>query len=115
MPFEIEYTDTFETWWDTLTVDEQSSVSDAVIVLGEHGPDLGRPRVDTLKGTKYANLKELRVQHDGDPLRVLFAFDPRRVALLLVGGNKQSDSRWYARNIEIAERLYTLHLEQLRE
>lgn len=115
MGYEVEYTDTFETWWLSLDESEQTSVAAAVLVLKEKGPTLGRPQVDTLEGTKYRNLKELRVQHSGSPLRVLFAFDPRRVALLLVGGNKQGDASWYTRNIAIAERLYTLHLQQLRE
>ena len=113
--FEVEYTKTFEIWWEFLTESEQVSVASAVLVLQQRGPALGRPQVDTLKGAKFTNLKELRIQHSGLPLRILFAFDPRRVAILLVGGNKQGDANWYERNIAVAERLYSLHLEQLRE
>ena len=103
----------FETWWNTLTEAEQISVDAVIRVLEEKGAALGRPFVDTLKGTKLPNLKELRVQHAGEPYRILFAFDPRRVALLLIGGNKAGSNRWYDQFIPIAEKLYQQHLQQL--
>jgi hypothetical protein len=78
--------------------------------LEEKGATLGRPFVDTLKGSNLSNLKELRVQHAGKPYRILFAFDPRRVALLLIGGNKTGNNRWYEVFIPIAETLYLQHL-----
>jgi hypothetical protein len=58
-------------------------------------------------------MKELRTQHEGRPYRTLFAFDPRRTAILLIGGDKSGDARWYDRYIPIADRLYELHLKQL--
>jgi hypothetical protein len=79
------------------------------------GPLLGRPYVDTLKGSKYPNLKELRVQYKGEPWRILFAFDPIRQAIVLVGGNKTGDKRWYEKNIPIAETRFTEHLKTLEE
>ena len=100
--YEVEYTAEFEDWWNSLDRAEQKSVSYSVSLLEEYGPNLGRPHVDTLKGSKYRNLKELRVQHQGRPIRILFAFDPRRVALLLVGGDKTGNSRWYIEMIAIA-------------
>jgi hypothetical protein len=73
---------------------------------------LGRPCVDTLKGSSLANLKELRVQYKGDPWRVLFAFDPVRRAILLVGGNKAGDKRFYKTMIPVAEERFRRHLER---
>ena len=83
--------------------------------LAVEGPQLGRPYCDTLKGSKVANLKELRVQVDGDPFRVLFAFDIERAAVLLVGGNKAGDKRWYDINIPIAEKLFAAWEAQIRK
>jgi hypothetical protein len=114
MAWEIEYTGEFENWWDGLTVEEQESVAIVVQVLSEDGPRLGRPRVDTVRESRHANMKELRIQHQGRPYRVLFAFDPRRVAILLIGGDKTGDSAWYERNVPIADRLYDEHLHSLQ-
>ncbi|HVS61101.1 MAG TPA: type II toxin-antitoxin system RelE/ParE family toxin [Gemmatimonadaceae bacterium] len=66
-------------------------------------------------GSRYAHLRELRIQHKGRPYRVLYAFDPRRTAILLIGGAKKGDDRWYEVNVPLAEKLYTSHLEQLME
>jgi hypothetical protein len=60
-------------------------------------------------------MRELRIQHQGRPYRVLYALDPRRVALLLLGGDKTGDNRWYARFVPVADRLYDNHLEMLRQ
>jgi hypothetical protein len=84
-----------------------------LLVLREIGPRLGRPLVDTLKGSKLTNLKELRVQSKARPFRILFVFDPRRVAILLVGGNKQRDKRFYLRMIPLAEKIYEQYLKEL--
>jgi hypothetical protein len=112
--WEIEYTDEFELWWDELVKDDQERVQAAVEILEQTGPALGRPMVDTLKGSRLPNLKELRPR--GGHLRVLFAFDPRRVALLLLGGDKSGRwSDWYAEAIPAAEARYGEHLAQLRE
>jgi hypothetical protein len=59
-------------------------------------------------------MRELRTQHQGRPLRTLYAFDPRRNAILLIGGEKTGDDRWYDVYVPIADRLYDEHLEQLR-
>ncbi|MEZ4734565.1 MAG: type II toxin-antitoxin system RelE/ParE family toxin [Caldilineaceae bacterium] len=76
-------------------------------------PMLGRPQVDTLQGSSLPNLKELRVQIQGDLWRVLFAFAPKRRAIVLVGGNKRGDKRWYKKNIPIAEARYQRHLKRM--
>lgn len=115
MEWGIEYTNEFEAWWDGLTAGEQDSIHVIVGLLRERGPELRRPHADTVKGSKHPNMKELRVQHAGDPYRILFAFDPRRVAILLIGGEKGSDERgFYARVIPLADGLYDEHLEQLK-
>ena len=64
-------------------------------MLEEYGPGLGRPYADTLRQSRYPNMKELRVQHEGRPYRILFAFDPRRSAYLILGGDKTGDTNWY--------------------
>ena len=94
VPFEVEFTDEFGEWWDSLSVDEQSSIRESVNFLAEVGPKLGRPAVDTLKGSRFPNMKELRVQHEGRPYRVFFSFDPRRTAMLLIGGDKTGKNRF---------------------
>jgi hypothetical protein len=112
--WEIEYTDEFGAWWKTLTEDEQERIAVAVSVLEEEGPALSRPWVDTLEGSKHANLKELRPR--GSHLRILFAFDPRRTAILLLGGDKTGEwARWYEQAIPRADRLYDEYLSELSD
>ena len=113
MAYQVEFTDEFETWWNSLREVEQEDVSAGVELLETHGPALGRPYVDTIKGSKHANMKELRVQHAGQPYRILFAFNPQRTALLLVGGNKTGDDRWYKTFVPVGDKLYDQHLEEL--
>jgi hypothetical protein len=113
--WEVEFTDEFEAWWITLDSDEQESLVVSVELLRQMGPQLSRPHADTLEGSKHSNMKELRTQHQGRPLRTLFAFDPRRHAILLIGGDKTGDKQFYQRIIPIADRLYDEHLEQLRK
>lgn len=111
--WEVEYTDEFEQWWLSLDADEQESLAASVELLQVIGPGLSRPHADTLKGSMHSNMKELRTQHQGHPLRTLFAFDPTRTALLLIGGDKTGDDRFYERMIPEADRLYTEHLKEL--
>lgn len=89
----------------------------AVATLADHGPSLGRPLVDTLTASKLHRLKELRPASSGrTEVRILFAFDPRRYAVLLVAGDKSDEwSKWYKRNIPIAEKRYEAHLQHLKE
>lgn len=112
--WEVEYTDEFGEWWERLTESEQEAVAHDVEVLSAIGPLLGRPIVDTVHGSKFSNMKELRTQHQGNAYRTLFAFDPRRTAILLIGGRKSDDPRWYDTYIRIADRLYAEHLKELR-
>jgi len=111
--WEVEFTDEFEGWWVTLDADEQESLAASVELLRQLGPQLSRPHADTLQGSKHSNMKELRTQHRGRPLRTLFAFDPRRCAILLMGGDKTGDDQFYKHMIPLADRLYDEHLKQL--
>lgn len=104
----------FETWFLELSPEEKIDILASIKVLEEYGPLLSRPHVDTLKGSKLKNLKELRVQHAGDPYRILFIFDPSRQAVLLCGGNKTGDKRFYDRMIPIAEKSYRQYLKELK-
>jgi hypothetical protein len=85
MAWNVRHTDEFAAWWDGLTVGEQEDIDVAVRLLEAIGPALGRPHADTIRGSKIRNLKELRVQHAGKPYRILFVFDPRQTAILLIG------------------------------
>jgi hypothetical protein len=112
--WDVEYSDAFAGWWRTLSEEEQEDVAAKVKLLEKAGPALGRPHADTLaKQSEYTNMKELRIVHRGDAYRVLFAFDPRRVAILLLGGRKP-DQKWYKTAIPAADKLYGEHLAQLR-
>jgi hypothetical protein len=114
MAYEIEFLDEFELWWNSLSGGVQESVGRSVRLLEELGPRLGRPHVDTLKGSKHPHMKELRIRHRGDAYRVLFAFDPRRVAVLLLGGRKGGGS-WYDKTIPAADKLYDRHIAALHK
>ncbi len=113
--WEVEFTDEFGTWWNRLNEAEQVDVRAQVNLLRRFGPALGRPHVDSVASSKHANMKELRVQHRGRPYRVLFALDPRRIAILLVGGDKTGKGRWYKEFVPMADRLYEQHPATLRK
>jgi hypothetical protein len=112
--WEVEFTDEFEAWWDSLTEQEQDSVDLVVGLLEERGPVLDHPYSSKVYGSKHGQMRELRVQHQGRPYRILYAFDPRRAAILLIGGDKTGDERWYERNVPIADALYDAHLETIQ-
>jgi hypothetical protein len=117
MNWEVEYTDEFDDWFQELDADTQRGIDAAVALLRERGPALGRPAVDTIKGSRYPNMKELRPF--AGSVRILFAFDPRRTAILLLGGDKRDRwDEWYETMVPLADRLYedyllTLHREGL--
>ena len=114
-PWEVEFTDEFEQWWGTLSESEQGKVDARVGLLVERGPNLGFPFSSQVKSSRYAEMRELRAQAGGDPLRLLCAFDPRRTAILLVAGDKTGDDRWYETNVPIADRLFERHLRTIEE
>jgi hypothetical protein len=110
----IEFTDEFAEWWASLAADQQAAVEAGVRLLEEYGPSLSRPHADTIKGSRHSNMKELRVQRQGRPLRTFFAFDPRRSAILLIGGDKTGDDRFYERMIPLADELYDNYLREIQ-
>jgi hypothetical protein len=112
MIWEIIFHEKFEEWFFGEEPDVQDSIAMVLDILEEQGASLGRPYVDTIKGSTFPNMKELRVQHDGNPYRILFAFDPQRQAVLLIGGNKRGDKRWYEVNIPMADRRFAEYLEE---
>jgi len=112
--WEIETSNEFVGWYGGLDEDEVESVNFSVDLLEQLGPVLGRPHVDTIQGSRILNLKELRVRHEGRPLRILFAFDPRRVGYLILGGDKTGDDDWYEKFVPHAEKIFEKHLEEIR-
>ena len=111
---EIEFTNEFEGWWLELSEAEQESVAVVVDLLAARGAALRFPHSSGIKGSRHSHMRELRIQHAGEPYRVLYAFDPLRAGILLLGGCKGGDDRWYAVNVPIADDLYDEHLETLR-
>lgn len=111
MLWDVEGTDEFADWYSGLPRRERAVVEAAIQELEAKGPGLGRPRVDSLKGTR---LKELRTR--GGAIRMLFRFDARRTAILLVGGSKRDEwSEWYVRMIPVGERLWEEYQAELRK
>ena len=115
MAWEVEFTDEFEEWWHTLTETEQGKVDARVNLLMERGPNLGFPFSSQVKSSRFPEMRELRAQAGGDPLRMLYAFDPRRTAILLVAGDKTGDDRWYDTNVPIADRLFEEHMRTIEK
>ncbi len=113
MSWEVEYTNEFGYWWESLGEDEQDSIDSSVILLEEMGPHLPFPHSSGINGSRFNHMRELRIQHRGNPYRIIYAFDPRRVAILLIGGNKGGDERWYDKFVSIADDIYAQHLETL--
>jgi hypothetical protein len=114
MAWEVEGTREFEEWYASLEADDQDAINESIDLLEESGPALGRPHADRVRQSQFPNMKELRTQSKGDPLRTFFAFDPRRTAILLIGGDKTGDDRFYERLVPKADRLYTIYLEELK-
>lgn len=104
--WEVIQTAEFKEWYDDLEEDAREDILSSILILQNTGPILGRPRVDTLKGSKIKNLKELRVQSNGRPFRIFFLFDQKKNIVLLTGGNKQNDKNFYKRKIFESEKIY---------
>jgi hypothetical protein len=113
--WEIEFADEFERWWDQLAAEQQGKIDAIVRVLEEYGANLGFPYSSGVNGSRFSEMRELRVQCQGKPIRILYAFDPRRAAILLLGGDKTGDDDWYERNVPIADRIFETHLKELKE
>jgi hypothetical protein len=113
VPWEIELTDEARDWYLSLEQRDKERIAGPIDQLALHGPNLGRPDVETIKTSRHHNMKELRSR--GGHLRALFLFDPRRHAIILLGGDKAGDwTGWYERNVPIADDLYDAYLDELR-
>jgi hypothetical protein len=115
MSWDVEYTDEFGDWWNGLSEEEQISLDASVRLLEALGPTLKHPHSSGINGSKHGHMRELRTQHDGRPYRTLYAFDPRRAAILLIAGDKTGQDRWYEENIPKADKLYDHHLATLEK
>jgi hypothetical protein len=113
MECRAEVTDEFGDWWSGVTAEEQEDVRAGVKLLQEKSVGLRFPNSSGVTQSKHEHMRELRIQHGGRPYRVLYAFDPRRVALPLIGGDKTGDDRWYDVIVPVADRLYDEHLESI--
>ncbi len=115
MAYEVEVSDEFKVWYEDLSELEQNSVERVVLMLMEAGPALGYPQSTGVKNSKFSHMRELRIQHEGRPYRVLFAFDPNRTAFLLLGGDKTGDDRWYEKMVPKADTIYAEQLETIKQ
>jgi len=115
LAWEVEFSDEFERWWDSLTPAEQKSVDFTVSLLQEVGPALRMPHSSGVGTSRHKHMRELRIQHQGRPYRVLYAFDPRRSAMLPIGGDKTGNNRWYEEYVPLADAIYDRHLQELED
>lgn len=114
MTWDVEYTNEFGEWWAELTETQQDRVAATVRLLEARGPQLPFPFSSGITGSRHEHMRELRIQSRGNPLRIFYAFDPRRTAILLIGGDKKGRGRFYEEYVPWADELYDLHLEELR-
>ena len=117
MTWKIRFDPTFDPEFDNLSTSVQDELLAVAKLLERFGPALGRPRVDTLNGSRHSNMKELRFQVDHGVWRVAFAFDPERRGIVLVAGDKSgvSKRRFYRRLIQKADERFDAHLDRLRD
>jgi hypothetical protein len=102
-------------WFDALTVEEQEEIAATIGLLENRGPRLPFPYSSGVASSRHSHMRELRTQVQGHPYRTLYAFDPRRVAILLIAGDKTGDDRWYDVFVPRADKLYDEHLKILGE
>ncbi len=105
--------DEFSEWLDGLSENEQDRILSALKVLEQYGPNLSRPKADTIKGSKLTNLKELCIPYGKDEIRAFYVFDPKRQAIVLCAGYKHNGKTFYKKMIPKAEKLYADYLEEL--
>lgn len=115
MAWQVELTDQFKEWWDTLTDSQQEDLAATVELLMEYGPTLPYPHSSGIAGSRHRRMRELRTQSGGEPLRTFYALDPRRVSILLLGGVKTGNNRFYEQYVPIADNLYDEHLGELKQ
>ncbi len=113
MEYEIQLTEECSEWILGLSSSTQEDIMASIGLLEAVGPNLGYPHSSKINGSKYSHMRELRIQHRGKPYRILYAYDPKRKAILLIGGNKAEDKKWYKKFIAKADKLYAAHLIDL--
>jgi hypothetical protein len=113
MAWNVEHTDEFAAWYHGLVESQQDDVAAAGLLLMEQGPQLPFPHSSGINGSKHPHMRELRVQSGGRPLRIFYAFDPRRSAILLIGGDKTGDGRFYERMVATADKLYDVYIDEI--
>ena len=113
--WEVEYTNEFEAWWETLNEAEQDAITFSVGLLRSEGPALKFPHSTNVNKSKHGSMRELRSQCEGRPLRTFYAFDPRRTAILLIGGDKTGNNRFYDEMIPRADKIYDNYLKEIQE
>ncbi len=114
MPWLVEVTDEFASWFEAAAEAVQDDIDRVVGLLEERGPNLPHPYSSGVKGSAYEHMRELRVQSGGHPVRIFYAFDPRRAAILLIGGDKTGDGRFYETYVPIADWLYATYIDEIR-
>jgi hypothetical protein len=114
MGWNVEYTDEFGAWYEKLAAAVQDDIDRVVGILEAKGPQMPFPYSSGVEGSKHNHMRELRVQSGGRPVRIFYAFDPRRSAILLIGGDKSGTKRFYETMIPVADRLYDEYIEELR-
>jgi len=115
MAYQVEVTDEWLEWFNQLTAEEQEEIAVAIGLLENRGPQLPFPYSSGVSSSRHSHMRELRTQVRGRPFRTIYAFDPRRVAILLIAGDKTGDDRWYDVFVPKADDLYDEHLEILRK
>lgn len=115
--WKVQFCNEFDLEFQAMTDGLQDELLAHAMLLRDYGPNLGRPTVDTLNGSKFSNMKELRFNWEGEVWRVAFVFDPKRQAILLAGGDKggADQKRFYKRLIAVADERYSRHLARLTE
>jgi hypothetical protein len=113
--WEVEYTDEFAEWWQSLSDKQQAVIDSGVKLIERFGPNLPFPHSSEVKKSRYGNMRELRRQCEGKPLRTFYAFDRRRTAILLIGGDKTGNDRFYDIMVPKADSIYAVYLTELEE
>lgn len=113
--WQITTTAVFDAWMSAQNDSDRAALLAGLMVLRERGPLLPRPYADTVSGSRFSNMKELRIQSQGKPIRAFYAFDPQRTGIVLCAGNKGSAKRFYDRMIPVADREYQHYLNRLED
>ncbi len=115
MAWDVEYTDEFFEWWNRISSRDQDSISKSVDRLIDEGIGLDFPYSSAIYSSRHGHMRELRVRAGRSPIRVFYVFDPRRTSILLIGGFKTHEDRFYRQYVPIADQLYDRYLDELRQ